>query len=59
MSVITKKNNEKIQPFMKEPEYDLLINNDQKYLVLESKKKEELKIKCIKKITLQRIGIYE
>ena len=49
MSVITKKNNEKIQPFMKEPEYDLLINNDQKYLVLESKKKEELKIKVYQK----------
>ena len=34
---------------MKEPEYDLLINNDQKYLVLESKKKEELKIKVYQK----------
>jgi hypothetical protein len=49
MSVITEKNKEEDQCFMKEPEYDLLISNDQKYLVLESKKKEELKIQVYQK----------
>jgi len=41
----TRKNNGEIQPFMKEPEYDLLIKENQRYLVLESKKMQELKIK--------------
>jgi hypothetical protein len=49
MSVITKKNNEKTQTFMIEPEYDLLIDNDKKYLILESGKKEELKIQLYEK----------
>jgi hypothetical protein len=45
MLIVTKKNNNETgQTFMKEPVYDLLINNDQKYLVLESSKKEELKV---------------
>jgi hypothetical protein len=49
MAVMTKKDNENAQCFMKEPEYDLIINNDQKYLVLESKEKQELKIKVYQK----------
>ena len=49
MSVTIKKHNENTQCFMKEPEYDLIINNNQKYLVLESKKKEELEIKVYQK----------
>ena len=49
MSVITKKNNEKTQSFMIEPEYDLLIDNNKKYLILESGKKEELKIQVYQK----------
>ncbi|HKG30087.1 MAG TPA: hypothetical protein VKA91_02350 [Nitrososphaeraceae archaeon] len=49
MSVITKKNNEKTQSFMIEPEYDLLIDNYKKYLILESGKKEELKIQLYEK----------
>lgn len=44
MAVVAKKNSDDILDFMKEPEYDLLINNNQKYLILESAKKEELKI---------------
>jgi hypothetical protein len=31
---------------MKEPQYELLISNDQKYLILESAKKEELKVQA-------------
>jgi len=47
VSIETKKNNnETSQSFMIEPQYDLLISNDQKYLVLESAKKEELKIQA-------------
>jgi len=47
MSIETKKNNNETgQSFMKEPQYDLLISNDQKYLVLESAKKEELKVQA-------------
>jgi hypothetical protein len=49
MSVITKKNNEKTQTFMIEPEYDLLIDNNKKYVILESGKKEELKIQLYEK----------
>jgi hypothetical protein len=49
MSVITKKNNEKTQTFMIEPEYDLLIDSDKKYLILESGKKEKLKIQLYEK----------
>lgn len=49
MSVQTKKNNEKTKSFMIEPEYDLLIDNDKKYLILESGKKEELKIQVYKR----------
>jgi hypothetical protein len=49
MSIITKKNNEKTQTFMIEPEYDLLIDNNKKYLILESGRKEELKIQLYEK----------
>jgi hypothetical protein len=49
MSVITKKNNENTQTFMIEPKYDLLVDNDKKYLILESGKKEELKIQLYEK----------
>jgi hypothetical protein len=42
--VVTRKNMGNALAFMKEPEYDLLINNNQKYLVLESGKKAELKV---------------
>ena len=49
MTITTKKNNEKTQTFMIEPEYDLLIDNDRKYLILESGKKEELKVQLYEK----------
>ncbi len=50
MSILTKKNDVETKPyFMIEPEFDLLINNDQKYLVLESSKKEELKVQVYQK----------
>ncbi len=44
IAVITRKNNEDAQPFVAEAKYDLLLDKDQKYLILESGRKEVLKI---------------